>query len=728
MPNLTNIAAPDRQAALAAYRALNDSPMQRKLRQKKAFFAAVVYWQPGDYDRATLKREFARIREAGFTAVRFHSHRETEIAPGVYDFSRPDDWMSIAAEAGIDVIYHDHPSPSDAMLARHAMTRDDYETSFLDEPRFLAPLEECIAPIIQRYRNHPALFMWAAYGEPGFAGKPMSESEKRAFGRWLEEHYGTIEAVDRAWNIYPQRGKSVIESFDKAYEAVADFAEAEDLIAGAPKNRANYGPARDLMRWHTDRAIARAKAAIAIIRKHDPDHPIAVGSHQLFYNQPMLRWDTGQWARLGDLHFSSIHLSWHFELVKGEVDRPVYMQARMTRDYLKGGWTSAYETTGGAVQYSGGYGNAMSVGLMRRLMLSYLAAGHVNIAFWTWNHRPGGWEGGEYGMTTLSGEVSDWAREAGRIARCMERWRHELWDADPQTRVGLLESWDTQAVYMLEPDLHDLKAAPSKFVRGSRTQANRAYIGAGRAMINHKVAFEHVTAQEILEGIALSYPCIFVPHMRAASAELMEKLADYVQRGGRLVADVQIAFEDQWGKLHRAGAGGPVERAFGAWIDTIHDGRNEPQTVNGIAVDGYFGDIRATGARVLARFDSGKPAITEARLGRGSAVLIGFDAARMCFEPGRGDLESLIASLVTGDGRADWECDAPLAWRLSHQAADHYFLLNDGPARTVFLKAHDHTYSAGRYVIDDSPVDVSGTISIDLPARSGVWVRMQRAA
>ena len=75
------------------------------------------------------------------------------------------------------------------------------------------------------------------------------------------------------------------------------------------------------------------------------------------------------------MHTTSIHLSWHFESVAGEVDLPVYLQARATRDYFKAGFTSAFETTGGAVQFSGGYGNHMDVGLMRRLCL-HLAAGN----------------------------------------------------------------------------------------------------------------------------------------------------------------------------------------------------------------------------------------------------------------------------------------------------------------------------------------------------------------
>ena len=165
---------------------------------------------------------------------------------------------------------------------------------------------------------------------------------------------------------------------------------------------------------------------------------------------------------------------------------------------------------------------------------------------------------------------------------------------------------------------------------------------------------------------------------------------------------------------------------FGAYVDTIHDVRTAPQTYSGMPVTGQFGDLVPTSARVLGRFDSGKPAITEVQLGRGSAVLIGFDAARLCCEPGRQDVEALIARLCRGDAARDWECDAPMAFRLSAPQADHYFLLNDGAARTVIISAHDHRYAAGELVIEQTPIDVGGTIAVSVPAFSGVWVRLQK--
>ncbi|MGC9346593.1 MAG: beta-galactosidase, partial [Anaerolineae bacterium] len=447
----------------------------------------------------------------------------------------------------------------------------------------------------------------------------VPEVDREGFANWLTDRYGTLDALDTAWNIYPREDRTII----------SDFEDAEDVLKG--DKHINYGAVRDFMKYQAEKAIGRAKLVIDLVHELDPSHPISTGSHQLFANQAHLRWDIARWARIADIHFSSIHLSWHFEPVEGEVDRPVYMQARLTRDYFKGGWTSAYETTGGAVQYSGGYGNAMTPGLMRRLMLNYLAAGHQNIAFWTWNHRPGGWEAGEYGLTTLSGAISDWATEAAGIARAMDRYHAELWDAQDDPRVGLLQNWDTEAILEKEPERHDVKESRfASYSTGTRMQASRARIGAARALINHHIPFEYVTEPEILEGIAPVYPLIYAPHMRAASTELMDTLLAYVEVGGQLVADVQFAFMDPWGKLHEAGPDGPQARLFGAYIDTIHDARTAEVTLNGLPIEGFYGDLVPATGKILARFDNGKPAITEARIGRGRALLLAFDPGMLC--------------------------------------------------------------------------------------------------
>lgn len=722
--------APDTVAAArAAYRALNDSPWQRRLREQAEWFAGMVYWRPGDYDWDELVYEFRRIKELGFTAVRFHSSMPEQTAPGEYDYTRADDWFRAAEAAGIGVIFHGERvlSVSDETLAKHGIAREEYAASYLEDERMQAAIREDALPVYAHFRHHPCLYAWGLAGEPNAGDLALSSDLERAnFAAWLRARYGTIEALDAAWSFYPIKGKPCVPSFEEAWREVEDYNPGIGIATTAVGRKSLYGAVRDMMRYQTEKTLRRLAVASKIAHEGDPDHPHLLGSHQLFINQAYLRWDTGEWARKGDCHFSSIHMSWHFEQVEGEVDRPVVLQSRLTRDYFKDGWTSAFETTGGAVQYSGGYGNSMSAGLMRRLICAYLGTGNLALAFWTWNHRLGGMEAGEYGMTSLSGALTPWAHAAGDCVRGLAKYHRELWEADQETKVGVLQNWDNDAVHVLEAERYDLAEGTSPFNRGTKVQPWRAEIGIGRALTDAHIPFEYVTGPELLEGIAAAYPAIYLPHMRGISAELMEALAAYVRAGGRLIADVQVAFEDPWSKVHPTGPGELVDRAFGAYVDMIHDSRTGRVSVNGMEVEGFIGDLVPTSAKVIARFDDGRPAITEAVIGRGSAVLIGFDAARMCWKPGRPDIEGLIAALCLADDRTGWTCTAPIALRRTTLAADHYFLLNDGPAQTAWISAPDRVYTAGEDVLTGAAIDVSGTIAVPLEKESAMWVRLAR--
>jgi beta-galactosidase len=717
------------RAALDAYRKLNDSPMQRKLRKQHPAHIGVVYWTRNEVSRRTLLRELRRMKDVGFTFVRYHTITPQETAAGKYDFSKADMWMDAAHEAGLGVYPHiGLNKPDSRALEKAGIASDEADRWSAADPR----VRECIRPrvhaIVGRYRHHPALWAWPMQGEPSATAIPLAdETDRENFLTWLKNHYATPRALHAAWSIYPDSDPPLLASWHDAVALAAKIRQTHGhALSTTGLRHEMYGAIRDLVRFRADRMLEGARAEIEMIREADPDHPVALGNHQLFINNAQLGWDILSSGRLADIHFSSIHLSWHFEQSQGEVDRPVYAQARFTHDAHKGGASNAYETTGGPVQYSGGYGNHMDAGLMRRLMLLYLAAGNQGIAFWDWICRPGGIESGEYGMVTLSGAVSEWARDAGRVARAMARHAAEIWESWEPPELGIVRSWDTEAVLAVEPERFELAEGPSDFSRGTRQQHMRALLGATRAAVDAQVAFEYLTPDEILKGITGVYPAIYLPHVRACSDELLEALLRYVQGGGRLLADVQIGFQDPWGKVRLRGRGRILDRSFGAWVDQIHDARTRPQRVDDAEVRGFDGNLVTTRARVIRRFASGRPALSEARIGRGRAILAAFDPARECWLPGNAPMQAILADLYRGDAPRRWWSDAPMAFRRSGKAADHWFFVNDGPARTAVLRVYDRTYRSGLDVLTGKAIPVEGTIALDLPAMSALWLRMER--
>lgn len=717
-----------RDEANRSYRTMNETRLLRALREQRTWFLAAVLWMPGDVDIARVQTELRRMRELGFNAVRYFTVNPEPLPGGGYDFSRMDAWMDAAQEEGMRVILSVSAITRmrEDVLARHGLTPERFAKIHRDDDASRAALREQIGPVAAHAATHPAMLAWGGIGEPNPALDIVDpDYDREHFAAWLKTEHGSLDALNRAWELYPCAAHPLVTSFADAFDLCGGLTGPERL-SGAHNAHVNYGAARDWRRYLTDKSLAQARAVKETVEAFAPDHPFSTGSHQFFANQAAFCWDIPRWARLTDMHHSSIHLSWHFDLVKGEVDRPVYMQARCTSDYVKGGWTSAHETTGGPVQYSGGYGVGMSAGLMRRLMLLYLAGNNQNIAFWSWSHRPGGWEGGEYGLTSLSGRLTPWAEEAGRVGQAMARYHGELWEAEQDAPVGILESWDTQAMLACEPERHDLQDGVGLLGRGTAMQHSRARIGAARALLNHHVPFEYVVTNELAEGIACRYDTLILPHIRSLDAETFARLSAYVEAGGHVIADVGTGYADPWGKLHPAGEEGPMARLFGAWIDQIHDARTAPQMWNGAPVPGCFGDLVVTDATPIGWFAEGGIAISTRTHGRGRATLVAFDIALACHAPGQEVFERTLADLARSGNAPRWRCGAPLAFRQRAGRVDHYFLVNDGPTMTTFLEVYDTVYTDGVDAITGAELPHGGWIPVSLPARSGRWLRFRQ--
>ncbi len=406
--------------------------------------------------------------------------------------------------------------------------------------------------------------------------------------------------------------------------------------------------------------------------------------------------------------------------------RPVYMQASLAQDWFKGGWAATWESTGGPQQLSGGKGwepagaaktagFTVDEGVMTQLMLSYLAAGFKGFGHWCWNGRSAGWEAGEYALLGRDGQPTARAIRVGHIGQAARRWRDELWAAHKEPLVGVFVDFDNEAMW----------AAISTCGRDKFKHVPiHARIGVARALINQNVPWEHVTATDLRKGLARRYRVIYLPAAIALSSDLLDILSNYVHDGGRLVLDMPGAYYDEFGRLLPTGEGTPFEGVFGCVIRDYQYSSNVPHSIEGVELEGFVADLRLTAAQAIAHYDGGAPAIAENRLGKGTAVVLGCEASLMCYRPGDIVAEEMLVRHALGEHRSPYACYGAIAYRLAAPAADHYFLINDGPAASATLDTRDAAYRrmadavTGEELALDQP--------IPLPPHSGRWLRLER--
>ncbi len=542
------------------------------------------------------------------------------------------------------------------------------------------------------------------------------------FLKWLEEQYGSVDALKEAWNV----GHVGIS------EKAARWRTWEDVGRGFNTELPDreYRHLRDILRFRADTFTRQyIREAREKMQAQDPLVPMRAGGEMgLFLPFASRGTDMEGIAREmaeGGSFYPSIHPAWHFEEVRFEVARPVFMQAQITTDWAKGIWTATWESTGGPQYFSGGKspfvaemreetaGFTVDAGVMTQLMLSWLAAGFRGFGLWTWNGRTAGWEAGEFALLSRNNRVTPRAIRAGEIGRAARRWRRELWAARKEPLVGVMVDWENEAMWAAMA-----VSGREKF----KTEPVRARIGASRALINANVPWEYVTPANLRAGLGPRYRSIYLPACLSVGSELQRILLDYVYGGGRLVLDMPGWYLDDFGRLIPTDSGSTFEELFGAVLEEFaYADRNTPWRIGGVDLDGFTATLTPTRAQVVATYQNGAPAITEARTGEGTAVVLGAQLSLSTWRPGNVAAEELLVRTVLGGAEPPYACEGALAYRLAAPEADHYFLINDGEACEARLDTKTFAYRAMADAITGEQLTLGSPISIE--SHSGRWLR-----
>ena len=348
-----------------------------------------------------------------------------------------------------------------------------------------------------------------------------------------------------------------------------------------------------------------------------------------------------------------------------------------------------------------------------------------------WNSRGEGWEVGEYALTDVQGKPSDRAIIAGKLSSILQEQRFELWEAMDEPMVGVFYSWENEAVlgrmsmgaYQLETPVYH-----SDRDRQYRQYHSQAKIGMSRALMNQNIPFEYVTDRDLKAGLAPRYPIIYMPYIMALDEETLQLLADYVEQGGRLVADFPVCMLDDFGRLNKQHAGSLFEKLFGFQTADYYHTFNSPKTFEGNEMDTQFGELKLTRARTEATYNDGTPAIVSNSFGKGSVLVFNFEAGRMMFKPGNRPMEKLVAYHTLGDLRPPFEVsetENTMVFRRSAPSADNYFIINDGGEEPVTISTGVLNYTSASDIIADKKVSVNNnTFTVTVPERSGLWIRI----
>ena len=496
-----------------------------------------------------LKRDMENLRRHGFNLVKLQEHwMIDEPLEGHYDFSRYEELIAHAARLDMGVylgltceqapmwLWRKHPGcrmvgmnglPI-AYEAHSTLPADGKPGPCYDDPGAMADQVRFIKELVRVLGQYENLAVWNTWQEIGYwaeglAGQRVCYCEHTLgfFRRWLQEKYGDLDGLNRAWNS---------RYLDWSYVA--------------PDRCHRRLPLAQEVDWRyfmdniqvSNVLLARAKA----IREADPlQRPVF--NHR---GSPII--GSGQdwiYARCQDFMGSSCYPAWS-GLDKWDDGRPqpgqryerypvllteAWNNVALKYDYIRscnrrGAPVWAAEFQGGPVSTGLHKGRVPSPEDIRRWMLTAVSTGVTAISFWVTRAEIMAPEVNGFSLLDSAGDSTPRFEEASRVGAALNR--HAELFGQPSwggAEVGILiNEWNYQFCQSLTQGGEHLPYS----VRGWH-----------RLLWDASIPVDFVEVSELDEPYIANYRALVLPFPLSLSEEVAARLARYVERGGNLISE-----------------------------------------------------------------------------------------------------------------------------------------------------------------------------------------------
>jgi len=534
-----------------------------------------------------------------------------------------------------------------------------------DSPEVRDALERTFGVVMNRLKDHPALYGWDVWSEPmtepmrmGLGGAPpfirrfcYCPHTREAFRRWLIAKYGQVEVLSRAWG--------------------AAYRRWEDVNPPVPPIMSQPG----WIDWKTflsDRLADQMAWKVRVFKEHDPDHPVMAHTCTQSTSLDIERTDVDDWK----LHTSldQYGTSWYpFMLYPGKPDFAYWLavldvaRSACLRD--KQGQYFIGESAVAPVE-GGPYTEKWQFWLSRMTAMAGCVTGiqdwPVRLSFpdlfWS-----------SAGAFQVDGSRGQWADE-------IERFNGLANKVSPEWVLPQVKS---EVAILYDPNSYHVCSAVPQFggIDGAKSLAKRSVPGLYKVAwdLDVPVDFVHgefVTLEELREYKTLVIP--FLPVMRS---RLVGILREYVAGGGRIVAEAGLGrfTENAW---RAPDAPHGLQDVFGCKTVGIYKQEEVAiETGGGEVCGGEFWEAyEPTTGEAIGWHGNGMAGLIASRYGEGSTLLVGTMLGARYAEGREASIRELLASHLSAEIKV---CGARSATtftaRLVHcQETDFLFVLNYG--------------------------------------------------
>jgi beta-galactosidase len=672
-------------------------------------FFPVSVWYGGGKARAPMlerdpgtKREawradLRKIKGLGFNTVRcWIDWASGEPEPGRYDFSTLDVLLDLAGQEGLRVfvqVYMDSAPewvgrqyPDSLFVSSNGQAiRPESSPGYCRDHAGVRRADNAFYRAIARHvAGRKAFLGWDLWSEPhviNWANPTYIQNPEfcfcphtvARFRSWLRTRYGTLEALNQAW-----------------YRRFKDWGEVEPNRLSTILSYTDY---IDWKRFIADKLGEDLRERYQAVKSEAPQavavsHAAGVG---LFSSPHYWEGQPDDWTMAAQVDYYGTSF---YPKHSAFVDRdPVWRGALLdfTRSFGFAGGRGGFmigELQSGFGTIAVNVSPTVTPEDLRIWTWSALARGAKGIHYYAFYPMSTGYESGGFGMIQLDGTLTERAQEAGRIAQVVERNRELLLAARPvKAEVGVI--YNPLAHFVGGRQRQAAYGGPQGEVAGIERDS---LLGPYKALWETNVPLDYVHVEHMTAESLADYKLVYLPYPLMLPSGAGAVFAEYVRRGGALVAEARPGWNDERGRSSDVIPGMGLHEVFGAReaaISTAPQGRTKIVFEGGPTVPArWFEEVlepARPSARAAGRFESGGVAAVESTYGKGKTLLVGSYVAAAAQSAPSAEASRWFAGLL------DW---AGVRRPPQVEGAVEARWLESGARRMLFLLNHSSTPQA----------------------------------
>lgn len=600
----------------------------------KTPFTRILYggdYNPNQWPREVWNEDMRLFKKAGVNSATVNVFSWAKLQPNeeTYDFSELDDVIDMLGKENFDIVLATSTAAMPAWLAKKypEVTRVDFEgrrhkfgqrhNHCPNSPVWRRYARQLASELAKRYGKNPHVTCWHINNE--YNTGCYCENCEKAFRVWLRKKYGSLEALNAAWNT-----EFWGHTFYDWDEIVAPNSLADGMGFGWTRKTAFAGISLDYDRFLSDSLLENYKMERDAIREHDPDTPITTNLMGTYKGLDYFKWakemDIVSWDNYPAYNTPWSETAMRHDLMRGLKNQPFML---MEQTPSQQNWQA--------------YNSLKRPGQMRAQSYQTIAHGADTIQFFQLRRSKGACEKFHGAVISHSGsEETRVFQECSQLGAELAALGSQLLGADNPAQVGILFDWDNYWAleYTSGPSV-DLKYC---------NQIHQYY----RYFYDRHIPVDMVP----MDGDFSRYKAIVAPVLYMVKEGVAEALTAFVEAGGTLITGFMSGIVDQSDNVHLGGYPGPLRKLCGVWAEEIDalapEQSNTLKFMDGSQSKcGLLCDIlHLEGAQALAvygeDFYAGAPAVTKNAYGKGTVYYVGT-------QPEAQGLDKILDSL-TGQG------------------------------------------------------------------------------